>query len=193
MIGIWVMSAAVLLACFKPLKNLKIKYALIILAFILLNLPLYQGFSALKLFYSLFDGPCALSVLLLLAFILRMILKDFNAGSPLYQFLEKKRLNLGVWVVFFVFGLILYLGFLNFISLDIYHFNAYDQGLICLAFVLILYFIRPFIGLLALVAFLFSWDQNAFDALMDVYLWIFSFIILVINLIKAAFFKVFKR
>ncbi|TQR33688.1 hypothetical protein DMB92_02030 [Campylobacter sp. MIT 99-7217] len=183
MFGVFLLFLALFLASFNFIQKIWLKYILVISFLALFCLPLYQkNHSVINLWYSFFDAPCILSILLLLCFILRKMLKDFHTGLKITHFLEQNALNLAFCVVVFVLGLILFLGELNLIGFDLYHSSLMYQGMIVFIFVMILYLIKPFYGILALLSLVFMiGEKTAFDVLIDVYLWLFSLIFLVLK------------
>ena len=178
----------------KFLANVKFKYTLILLFTALCLVPLYKGFCLATLMYSFFDAPSVLCVLLMGFFVLKTFLKDF----------AKKDLNLSVkpasFALLFVYGLVIFLGNLDLIPYDFYTPNAqtqpyldglflYELSKCALVFVLLLalYATDKLCALLAfaaLVPFACGVGQSLLTSLICVYLWVFSLVCIIIQILK---------
>lgn len=166
--------------------NLVLQYALTLLFTALCLVPIYQGFCIAQLMHSFFDTPSVLCVLLVGFF----VLKTFYTG------VGKKALNLSAkpasFALLFVYGLFIYLGNMDLIPYDIYTPNALSQDYgkdlplhllaqCTLIFVLLLalYGVDKLCALLALASIVFfalGAGQSFLETFICVYLWAFSLI-----------------
>lgn len=190
MIGIYCLILASLLYLSGFIANKKIKYTLVLLFFTLsfislqtfgielankshsLALDLISKYSLSLILYSFFSAPSYLCTLLSLYVIFKILVRDFTPNK--YANILKYKINPLCFIVFVIFGLILFLGNLNLFIFDIYHANAINIAIFVFIFIASLYFIDRFCAILALIALFFSLDSNILVGLMCIYLWLFS-------------------
>lgn len=172
---------------FRKFTRKATKYAVVCCLMIFVNLPiffvLWDYYSLINLFYSLFGGISVFCALLILRFVARCILRDF--GESLQNSAKIRAfyaINPRVFVVIFTFSAVLFLGHLDLIAFDIFSASREKIALFIGVFIFALYFADRFVGIFALIAFIialiFMRDsaQSVIFALFDGYLLIYSFV-----------------
>lgn len=187
----------------KSGTNLRLKYTLTLLFTALCLVPFDEGFCVAAFMHSFFDTPSVLCVLLM----------GFFVGKTFYKDFGKKDFSLSIkpasFVLLFCYGLFIYLGNLDLIPYDFYTKNAltqpYAKDLLlhslsqcALVFVLLLalYSVDKLCALLALasiVPFIFGVGQSFLTALICVYLWVFSLIVVLRQIVIFIKGKLCKR
>lgn len=165
-----------------------LKYAIIFSLMIFVNLPiffvLWDYYSLINLFYSLFGGISVFCALLILRFVAECIMKDF--GASFLQRFKIQAQNPRVFVVIFAFSAVLFLGHLDLISVDIFSADKAICAIFVALFIVALYLADKITGILGLFAFIIALileqvsTQGALFALFDGYLLIYSFVISII-------------
>lgn len=165
-----------------------LKYAVIFSLMIFVNLPiffvLWDYYSLINLFYSLFGGISVFCALLILRFVAECIMQDF--GTNFLQRFKMQTQNPRVFVVIFAFSAVLFLGHLDLISVDIFSADKAICAIFVALFIVALYLADKITGILGLFAFIIALileqvsTQGALFALFDGYLLIYSFVISII-------------
>lgn len=204
MIGIFLLFFTSFLFLADMITRLKIrtKYIIALSISIFSALPIFYAlwdyYSLVHLFYSLFGGVSIFCVLLLMRFVVSCIWRDFGViiTSFLQQFMPKfyitpqMRQNQCVFIVIFIVSAVLFLGHLDLIALDIFSASRAIIAIFVAIFIITLYCVDRIAGFLAIfaviVSLIFMRDsmQSILFALFDGYLLIYSFIISIVCVIK---------
>lgn len=162
-----------------------LKYIVVFVIFWLLNLAIIPteigSYSALEMQFAAFGAPCILASMLSLWGILKIIIKD--AGLS-YKFGLKSIANYSInplcFVLFALFGLILFLGNLDLFFFDIYHLDSFYQAIFIFIFIFGLFLLDKMIGIFALLGVILNLHADIFSAIFCVYLWLFSVIFIAV-------------
>lgn len=165
-----------------------IKYIFATFATIFTALPIFRVlwdyYSLINLFYSLFGGISVFCALLILRFVAECIMQDF--GTNFLQRFKMQAQNPRVFVVIFAFSAVLFLGHLDLISVDIFSADKAICAIFVALFIVALYLADKITGILGLFAFIIALileqvsTQGALFALFDGYLLIYSFAVSII-------------
>lgn len=160
---------------------LGVKYSVSFVAFFLcLYYPIYEGFSAIAMIYSLFDCLSVFCVLLLIFLCFKIFYKDF-IESRFYNFTKittTKAQNFALFTITFLLGFMLYAHTLNISDIDIYHSLPFIHGIIAILALQAIFLAHKIYGILALSSLILSvvinLDFSILEFLICPYLWLFS-------------------
>ena len=119
-INIVTLCGVMYFSCFVNLKP-SVRYALVLVWLVLFNMPLYE-WSMCDYVYALFDVPRVMLVLISLWWLVGFMWQSLKIQSHRYERLANMRIFPPfVQCVWIIFGIVLYMGFLGFWGVDIYH------------------------------------------------------------------------
>lgn len=171
MIGVSLMSLAIIFFISRIIKNTKSRVAAITIIFCFGFIKIYEGYSAFELIYSFFNTPSMLCITICIYFIIAESNNIYKANKHHNIF------NQYSFIVLCIYGGILYLGTLNLIPFDLYYLETKYQAIAVLFMASIIICIDKAMGLcitLSLIAFMLSKKQSITESILDPYLWIYS-------------------
>lgn len=166
--GIYILALAIIMWIMRNYSNVIVKYLIILCYMIIISLPIFYGFSAVNLIYSFFDSPSILCILICIAYIFK-----------------KDSINNKAMLIYFIYGLALYLGSLIFPYLDFYH-DPLALGIVVLCLVIALMLTSTLCFILTSVTLFIGYllDISMANATMCVYLWVYCMLRLCKNLVN---------
>lgn len=178
MFGVWIVFIAF---CFVVLGFLpkRIKYSAFVVLLAISACPIFeQGqYNAIDLLYAFFDVPSVFGLMVALAFVIEVILSDVALKYQKIAFISKHlKVKPITFVLYGVFGLVVYLGGLNLISFDIYHLTPLWQGLIIFGMACVMIIFDKVAGILLAISFVLMLvlDSSFVEMMFCAYLWLFS-------------------
>ncbi|RDU62646.1 hypothetical protein [Helicobacter sp. MIT 14-3879] len=190
MIGIYILSFGVFLFIADSIFKNNLKYIFVVILFTIsccsIIKVLWDYYSLNLLIFSLFDKPSLLCVFLVLSYIFKNIFKNIPLKNKILKLFIDSTINQFFFLLLFIFGLVLFLGSLGLIPFDIYHSSKLYQSIFVFIFMICFYFVDRFCSFIVLLALIFGifLNDDILTCLICVYLFVFSFIIILFNVLK---------
>ncbi len=166
-------------------------------------IPIFEETSIAKFIYSFFDKTSYLCTLLIVMICVKIIIKNIHQTKhsckyyALFNILDSIRFKLLHAIIIVLLGSIFYAGALGFMNFDIYHLNVIYQGIMTLIFLVFLYIINYFVGILGLISiilfcFFGDYNQSILESLICPYIYFYCIIYIALYTIKYFTNTIFK-